>query len=304
MILLIEIVIGLMWLGACGLAYRTRKSRPRNPQAQTVSLLQEDKDAAQDNYENYSEYNGALRTWFVTFGLGALVLFMLHPEFVELLKRARQFSIVVILFLAGCFLQVLVALVNKFAAWQVYHAKLHGEDAHHFWEHLSEFFFLDELVDISTVGAFALAIAIMVMAFVFSPASSQADSQFFQKPTATEVFNLRSRCAEQGDKLLQEQRAGIGPALYADAKSHYDTKTNRCYVEVDVSTADLTDPKWTTTQRLYDGQTKENLAWFETRGPAHADEDKCMEYLGMPINRTCQQINDKISEIMTDTRKN
>jgi hypothetical protein len=151
-----------------------------------------------------------------------------------------------------------------------------------------------------TVGVFAFIAIVNQNPMTAAP---PAHRPAFSIPTATEVFNLRSRCAQLGDTLLAEQNAGMGPALYADAKSHYDPRTTRCYVEVDVSTANLSDPNFETTQRIYDGQTKENLAWYTTKGPAHRENDKCAEYLDMPIGGTCEQINAKILEIMTDNRQ-
>lgn len=56
-------------------------------------------------------------------------------------------------------------------------------------------------------------------------------------PTATEVFNLRSKCAELGDKILENNV--VGNALTQEVKSHYNPETNRCYVELDVHAANL-----------------------------------------------------------------
>jgi hypothetical protein len=47
-------------------------------------------------------------------------------------------------------------------------------------------------------------------------------------PTATEVFHLRSECAELGEKLLLK----LYDSVYYDQESHYNPQTNRCYVEV------------------------------------------------------------------------
>jgi hypothetical protein len=91
------------------------------------------------------------------------------------------------------------------------------------------------------------------------PTLNPAADESFGKPTATEVFNLRSKCAEFGDKIMS--RNTIGSALAQDQVSHYDPKTNRCYVELDVHMADLS--KWDDyrSRYLYDGQTGEMLAW-------------------------------------------
>src|SRR5438045_110893 len=74
--------------------------------------------------------------------------------------------------------------------------------------------------------------------------SSSSQPQKLQKthvaapPTATEVFDLRSKCAELGQKIMDGNL--IGSALRQDQVSHYNPETNRCYVQLDVSQADLT----------------------------------------------------------------
>ena len=51
----------------------------------------------------------------------------------------------------------------------------------------------------------------------------------------------------------------IGIALTQDEVSHYDPKTNRCYVRLDVHTADLTRYEDYYATHVFDGQTKELL---------------------------------------------
>src|SRR5712692_1543143 len=82
-------------------------------------------------------------------------------------------------------------------------------------------------------------------------------------PTATEVFNLRSKCAELGEKIME--RNIIGSALTQSQVSHYDAETNRCYVELDVNTGDLTKFDDYYSRTLFDGQTGEMLAHIENK---------------------------------------
>jgi hypothetical protein len=63
------------------------------------------------------------------------------------------------------------------------------------------------------------------------------DAPSFRSPTATEVFDLRTKCAELGDKIMKN--TVIGDALKKDQLSRYDPKTNRCYVQLTVWNADL-----------------------------------------------------------------
>jgi hypothetical protein len=88
-----------------------------------------------------------------------------------------------------------------------------------------------------------------------------------QLPTATEVFHLRGECAQLGEKILNDNI--IGSALTQDVASNYDPHDNRCYVNLTVSTADLTvpigSPSYNMNGVLYDGQTKELLASIQIK---------------------------------------
>ena len=117
-----------------------------------------------------------------------------------------------------------------------------------------------------------------------------ADAPVFQKPTATEVFNLRTECAELAENINGEyDLTGISLATSDDLPypftqehfSHYDPETNRCYVELratpNLGVLTMLSVKNATAlkikdhflltyevdyleRRLYDGQTGEELA--------------------------------------------
>ena len=82
--------------------------------------------------------------------------------------------------------------------------------------------------------------------------------------TASEVFNLRTKCAEMVDK--QSQVLGlVGVALTSEVTSHYNPYTNRCYAEV-VATKNFSYdykahpiPDNYRTTAVYDAQTKQQL---------------------------------------------
>jgi hypothetical protein len=88
----------------------------------------------------------------------------------------------------------------------------------------------------------------------------------FRAPTATELFELQSKCTVLGEKIMRENV--IGSALTQQQTSHYNPKDNRCYVKLDVSTADLTTPseKYIEDEYLYDGQSNEMLAALTYQG--------------------------------------
>ena len=80
----------------------------------------------------------------------------------------------------------------------------------------------------------------------------------FQSPTATEVFNLRSKCAELGEKIMRN--TAIRDELKKDQLSRYDPKTNRCYVQLTVWNANPGKGDDYFQRYLYDGQTSQMLA--------------------------------------------
>jgi hypothetical protein len=102
-----------------------------------------------------------------------------------------------------------------------------------------------------------IAPAVVLAAVIGMPAAiSQTPTN--KLPTATEVFHLRSECAALGEKILEN--SAVGSALTRSQVSHCDPVTNRCYVEIDVQTADQTKPVDYLHRYLYDGQTGEMLA--------------------------------------------
>jgi hypothetical protein len=116
----------------------------------------------------------------------------------------------------------------------------------------------------------------------------------FQKPTATETFNLRTKCVELAEKPNGEYdhakrelalHMGQPPFFQQGHFSRYDPNTNRCYVELQVN-IDLAVLEYINLQGtskllkqrdeflanvgldysaryLYDGQTGEELAWMQ-----------------------------------------
>jgi hypothetical protein len=87
---------------------------------------------------------------------------------------------------------------------------------------------------------------------------SPVDVPSFRTPTATEVFDLRSKCAELGEKIMKN--TVISNAQKKDQVSHYEPKTNRCYVQLTVSSADQAKGSEYFQQYLFDGQTGQELA--------------------------------------------
>lgn len=122
-----------------------------------------------------------------------------------------------------------------------------------------------------------------------------ADESPYQKPTATEVFNLRSRCAELGDQIWKDHM--MKSSLDQTHLVHYEPKTNRCYVELRIylahdglGSADLKG------RTLYDGQTREVLAFVHSR----MDKQEAWSWDGIDVFDT---INRRIDSLMGEDKR-
>jgi hypothetical protein len=107
-------------------------------------------------------------------------------------------------------------------------------------------------------------LCLLALGVLKSAPSAFTEERTFQLPTATEVFQLRSACAVLGQKILDENV--VGSALTQEQLAHYNSRTNRCYVELVVHAADLTKYHQSPYRRyLFDGQTREMLAASEIK---------------------------------------
>ena len=68
---------------------------------------------------------------------------------------------------------------------------------------------------------------------------------------------MRSKCAELGDRILKQ--TDIADTLKKDQVSHYEPKTNRCYVQLTVWNPNPSKGDYFQ-QSLLDGQTGQVLA--------------------------------------------
>jgi hypothetical protein len=120
-------------------------------------------------FENYADYNRALRAWFVTFGLGGPALFIVQPMLVETLKMQNALAWVVLPFLAGCASQIFIAFINKTYAFYAYDAagKRPVEPVKEPWATIGKCFWLDVGCDAFTMIAFTTAIWVLLGALVF-----------------------------------------------------------------------------------------------------------------------------------------
>src|SRR5271156_5638821 len=96
--------------------------------------------------------------------------------------------------------------------------------------------------------------------------------------TATELFDLRTKCAEMVEKQ-SDWIGAVGIALKSDVYSHYNPDTNRCYAET-VATKNFSYnykehpiPDNYRTTAVYDAQTKQLLVIADQEGDkSHAND--------------------------------
>jgi hypothetical protein len=110
-------------------------------------------------------------------------------------------------------------------------------------------------VSMKVISLFAL----LILAGCSGPRPAQPERT--QKlPTATEVFDLRTKCAEFGREL--DQSLPYGSNWQRTVNSNYSPHVNRCYVDL----TDMNDTIHQFTRDLYDGQTRDLLAHAKTDG--------------------------------------
>lgn len=142
-------------------------------------------------------------------------------------------------------------------------------------------------------------IVILCSMSLFTCRQKVPDDAASRQPTAAEIFTLRTKCTELGDKIFENNL--IGSALTQSQVSHYNPNTNRCYVELDVSTVDLTKVGGYHTRTLYDGQTREMLVHISDNNGKRGYYVKGVSLLDGTV--TCEVALAKIEPLMADDRR-
>jgi hypothetical protein len=107
----------------------------------------------------------------------------------------------------------------------------------------------------------AVLLTIVLIGCRPEPRQPEAQKPTQKSPSLTEVFNLRSRCAELAHKI--DEGLAYGSAVSREVASNYSVQSNRCYVTLsDVTTRPNGSLSGTSTN-LYDGQTQELLAFAQ-----------------------------------------
>jgi hypothetical protein len=115
-------------------------------------------------------------------------------------------------------------------------------------------------------SAIVIALLLTVCCGCQKKAEQKQETPIFRTPSASELFDLESKCNAMGQKILENNV--IGAALTQSQLSHYNSADNRCYVLLNVSTSDLRTPidQFTSDYFLDDGQTDDILATRYCKG--------------------------------------
>lgn len=124
----------------------------------------------------------------------------------------------------------------------------------------------------------------IVVAFILICGCNSAPRSVKEAPrypnglTASEVFNLRTKCADMVDKQ-SEILGAVGIALTSDVSSHYNPDANRCYAEVVVTKnfsynyKEHPIPDNYRTSSVYDAQTKQLLVFADQEDEKSSAQD-------------------------------
>lgn len=104
-----------------------------------------------------------------------------------------------------------------------------------------------------------LVMCFLALSTVGATTAAELEPQF----AFAEVEQQRSACAAAGEEILASN--AIGFAAYQDQFSRYFPRTNRCYVEMLVLTMTSDERSDRIGRFLYDGQTKELLAFMQIK---------------------------------------
>ena len=112
----------------------------------------------------------------------------------------------------------------------------------------------------TTLKGLVVVVASAVVAAACSKPPAKTEERYSRLPTATEVFNLRTKCAQLARDL--DESFPYGLHWQRDTVSNYSAKSNRCYVTL----IDSNDVEKEYSRNLYDGQTRDLLAYTKTEG--------------------------------------
>jgi hypothetical protein len=102
-----------------------------------------------------------LRTWLVAYGIGAPIALLTNATFATAIRNSGKSRYIAGAFLIGVAGQVVLAAINKISMWALYYgetcAKFKQTNRYEVAHSLSETYWIDLLLDMASITAFAWA---------------------------------------------------------------------------------------------------------------------------------------------------
>lgn len=123
------------------------------------------------HFANYAEYSKTFRSWMVGYGIGGPILLLISKDAPATISNSPQLSKIITLFILGVVLQIILALVNKWAAWHMYrgaysmyreqsgyNAELHHKSkTYRTWNWINKQSWIDFICDLGSLISFSAA---------------------------------------------------------------------------------------------------------------------------------------------------
>jgi hypothetical protein len=124
------------------------------------------KDDAKGHFDNYSEYSKTLRSWLVAYGVGGPVLFLTSKDAPTEIAKSPHLELIIALFVGGVGFQILLALINKWAAWHMYRGELESSykrsTSYKVWAWINDQSWIDLSIDFGALISFSVATFIVL----------------------------------------------------------------------------------------------------------------------------------------------
>jgi len=124
-------------------------------------------------FKNYDTYAGTVRAWLVAYGIGGPVLFLTNEKAAGRVASSKYASEIIIFFLLGVGLQVVLSLINKWAAWHIYAGAVEPHRmkrvSYRVWDWINKQSWLDASVDVISFAGFVWATFRVLSIFLGKP---------------------------------------------------------------------------------------------------------------------------------------
>ncbi|MCH7501322.1 MAG: hypothetical protein IH886_15210 [Nitrospinae bacterium] len=121
-------------------------------------------EVLREYFNSYKDYNHTLRAWFVGFGIGGPVVFLVNAPLLDALIKSGQMICVATLFLVGVGAQIIVSFLNKVSSWTCYHGyrvkSFQTTKRYKAMLWLQDQFWIDVILDLCSIGVFVGAVLV------------------------------------------------------------------------------------------------------------------------------------------------